>query len=388
MLPVAGRLGGTVGRLAVAGVSGSLSRTGVALAALMAAVAVTVAVDAMIGSMRGTVMSWLDATLQADVYVSAGDGSSIPPAFIDRLRADSDVEYVSTYLRREATTPTRSVALAAVRIDEHGRAAYRFAGRARGDIWTRFEAGDGVLVSEPLAYRLGLAPGAAMRLLTDSGERGFEVLGVYCDYGSTDGEVTMSRGTHDALWSEDRTTALGVYVRAGASAGELAETARDVAAASGAHVRVRTNRALRDASVEVFERTFAITSVLRALTGLVAFVGVFAALMAQQIEKQREYAVLRAVGVTPGQVVGIVGVQTAFMGLIAGMLALPVGSALAAVMVHVINRRSFGWSIDLAFEPSAFARGLAIAVLAAVAAGVYPATRLARAAPAAALREE
>jgi putative ABC transport system permease protein len=387
--PAAGRVFGTVGRLAVSGVSGSLSRTGVALAALMAAVAVTLAVDAMIGSMRGTVMSWLSATLQADVYVSAsGDAATIPQPFIESLRKQADIGYVSTYQRREAITPSGPVALVAVSIEERGRGAYRFVDRGAEDIWGAFEAGAGVLVSEPLAYRRSLAAGSSLRLLTDAGDRDFEVLGVYYDYGSTDGEATIAQSAYDQLWASDGITALGVYVRQGAEAPAVSAAVRDLAANMGVDARVRTNRALRDAAVEVFERTFAITSVLRALTGIVAFVGVFAALMAQQIEKRREYAVLRAVGVTPGQVFGIVGVQTAFLGLAAGLIALPVGSALAAVMVHVINRRSFGWTIELAVEPAALTRGVAIAVLAAVAAGIYPAARMAWSPPSAALREE
>jgi putative ABC transport system permease protein len=278
--------------------------------------------------------------------------------------------------------------LVAVSIDEPGRAGYRFTDRLEGDIWAAFEAGDGVLVSEPLAYRRSMQVGGSVRLLTAAGERDFDVLGIYYDYGSTDGEATISRAAYDAHWDDDAVTAVGIYVRDTAAAGDLSETVRDIAASLGVDARVRTNRVLREAAVNVFERTFAITSVLRALTGIVAFVGVFAALMALQIEKRREYAVLRAVGVTPRQVYGIVGLQTAFMGLTAGLLALPVGSALAAVMVHVINRRSFGWTIDLSIEPAALGRGVGIAVIAAVAAGAYPAARMARAAPAAALREE
>ena len=151
---------------------------------------------------------------------------------------------------------------------------------------------------------------------------------------------------------------------------------------------MRTNRALRDFAVEVFVRTFAVTGVLRALTGLVAFVGVLGALMSVQIEKGRDYAALRALGATPKQVFGVVAAQTGFMGLVAGVIAVPVGLLLAQVMVHVTNRRSFGWTIHFPTEPAALARGVLIAGVAALLAGLYPAARMAWTSPAAALREE
>ncbi|MBT5711870.1 FtsX-like permease family protein, partial [Candidatus Poribacteria bacterium] len=387
--PAAGWIAGTLGRVAIGGVSDSLSRTGTALAALMAAVAVTVAVDAMIRSMRGTVMSWLSATLRADVYASTGrDGRPIPVEFIEEIESDPSVAYVSTYRRVDARSRTGAVALVVVRIDARGREAYSFRGAEPDGVWSAFESGAGVLVSEPLAYKRRLDTGGVVSLLTEGGLKDYRVLGVYYDYGSTEGEVTISRSGFDADWTDRSVTSLGVYVTEPEIAGAVTATVRKRAAAFDVDVHARTNRALRDAAVAVFDRTFAITGVLRLLTGAVAFVGVFAALMSLQIEKRREYAVLRAIGATPAQVFRVVVAQTGFMGLAAGIFAVPVGSVLAAVMVYVINRRSFGWTIDLTLGADAFARGVLIAVVAAVLAGLYPAARLARATPAAALREE
>ena len=115
-------------------------------------------------------------------------------------------------------------------------------------------------------------------------------------------------------------------------------------AAGGQSVLVRSNRTLRETSLAVFDRTFTITIVLRLLATLVAFVGVLSALMALQLERAREIAVLRASGVTGAQVLGLVSSQTGVMGLIAGLLAMPLGTVLALVLVLVINRRSFGWT--------------------------------------------
>ncbi|NIP59790.1 MAG: FtsX-like permease family protein, partial [Gemmatimonadetes bacterium] len=93
----------------------------------------------------------------------------------------------------------------------------------------------------------------------------------------------------------------------------------------------------------------AVTGVLRLLAFAVAFIGILGALMALQLERSRELGVLRAQGLTPGQLWGVVTAQTGILGLVSGLLALPAGALLAAVMVHVVNRRSFGWTLDLAF---------------------------------------
>ncbi len=153
-------------------------------------------------------------------------------------------------------------------------------------------------------------------------------------------------------------------------------------------LNVRANRALREGSLEVFDRTFTITQVLRLLAIGVAFVGVLSALMALQLERARELAVLRATGLTPGQLWGLVSLQTGLLGLLAGLFAVPLGVALASMLVYVINQRSFGWTLQLAVTPGVLAQAVLLALVAAALAGLYPAWRMARANPALALREE
>jgi putative ABC transport system permease protein len=110
--------------------------------------------------------------------------------------------------------------------------------------------------------------------------------------------------------------------------------------------------------------------------------------MALQLERARELGVLRANGMTPGQVWQLVTTQTGLMGLAAGLLSLPVGMILAAVMIYVINRRSFGWTIRMELAPQVLLQALLLALAAALLAGLYPAYRMARTSPALALREE
>jgi putative ABC transport system permease protein len=110
--------------------------------------------------------------------------------------------------------------------------------------------------------------------------------------------------------------------------------------------------------------------------------------MALQLERAREYAVLRATGVTPGGLFGLIALQTGLMGLLAGLLALPLGLVLAKLLILVINQRAFGWSLQTLVPVQVLFEALLLALAAALLAGLYPAWRMSRTQPAAALREE
>jgi putative ABC transport system permease protein len=110
--------------------------------------------------------------------------------------------------------------------------------------------------------------------------------------------------------------------------------------------------------------------------------------MALQLERTREIGVLRTLGLTPRQVWALITAQTGLLGLLAGVFAVPSGLLLAAVLIFVINRRSFDWTASLDPSPGILLQGVALAVLAALLAGLYPAWRMSRSEPAGALRDE
>jgi putative ABC transport system permease protein len=397
--PLAGAAFGVLGRMATGGVTAALSRTAVAMAALMIAVAASVGVGIMIDSFRRSVVRWLETSLQADVYVSAPSlvssrsDSTLAPGVAERLAAQPGVAAVATQRTVRVPSPTGPVQL--IVLGGHGGSrpreqGYRAFALKTGDpatVWRRFGAGEVVLVSEPFAYHRRLALGDRVRLRTDAGERDLPIGGIVYDYGSSEGVVLMERAAYERFWADRGISALAVYARDPSDLDALIDALRR-AAGPEQDLFIRANRALREASLEVFDRTFAVTGVLRLLAMVVAFVGVLSALMAQALERAREIGVLRAQGLTPGQVWGLVTSQTGFMGLVAGLLALPVGSALALVLIFVINRRSFGWTLQLEIAPAILLQAVLLAVGAALLAAVYPAWRMSTMNVATAMREE
>ena len=151
---------------------------------------------------------------------------------------------------------------------------------------------------------------------------------------------------------------------------------------------VKSEQAIYKASMKMFEQTFRITETLRWLSAIIAFVGVFSALMALQFERTRQLGILRAIGMTPGQITRLISTETGLMGLVAGLFAVPVGYLMAYVLIFVVYQRSFGWTMVYHFDASVAFQGVALAVVAALLAGVLPALKMARTQPAEALRTE
>ena len=391
----AGRLFGQLGRIATRGLETALSRTAVAVAALSMAVAVTVGVDLMIRSFRDTVTRWLELSLPADLYLSIYSTpgrrftalESFPTEVVDRLRELPGVARLNSLRHLELTTDDGPLRALAIDLDERSYGAVDLRAGRPEEVWPAFQAGEAVLVSEPLANRRRLALGSELLLPTPAGELPLPVAGIYADYASDQGAMMFSRTLYERAWADDSVTAISLHAAAGAQLDELAATVR-AAIATIPGARVRSSRGLRRESLEVFDRTFLITDVLRLLAVVVALVGVLSALMALQLDRQRELGVLRALGLTPAQLWSVVSSQTAVLGLIAGLLAAPLGWIMALIMVRVINLRSFGWTIELNVEPGPFVAALVLAVGAALMAGVYPAWQMSRTGPAAALREE
>jgi putative ABC transport system permease protein len=180
---------------------------------------------------------------------------------------------------------------------------------------------------------------------------------------------------------------VGFYVDPGRPLQQVMTDFRDLARGKQS-LFIRSNAQLRELSMSIFERTFVITRVLYWLAAGVAAIGLVSALLAWELERSHELAILRALGLTPGGAAMLIEGQTGFMGLVALLAAIPAGLLTAWLLIDVINRRAFGWRIDVHLSGAQFLNALLLAVAAAVVAGLYPARRVARAAIAADIREE
>ncbi|MDW8054012.1 MAG: FtsX-like permease family protein [Anaerolineae bacterium] len=380
-----GRLTGVVERMAARSIANAISRTGVAIAALMVAVSVIIGLQSMIGSFRVTVEAWLEESLTADVYVSppstvaTANAMTIAPEVIVAFQQLPGVHEVTLLRQVQATFIThegasRTATLLAVESSrERPPSTYVWTLRSPQTLWASMRGRDEVLVSEPFANRFGITPNQnRVRLRTKRGEHIFHVVGVYYDYARDSGVVIMHRDLYRRYFGDDKVSSLALYLDP-----EQAPTVPELRRLfAGRELVISANRELRANALQIFDRTFAITGALNLLATAVAFIGVLSALMALQIERTRELGVLRANGMTLRQLWRMTLVETGLMGSTAGLLSFPTGILLAVVLVYIINLRSFGWTIRLTLDPQTFAQAMAVAVISALLAGVYPMLRL------------
>ncbi len=395
LAPLLGGMFGSLGAMAARGIAASISRTAVAIAALSVAISVTISIDTMVHSFRDTVEQWLESSLGSDIYISPASLRSyrtefeLAPGVLERIRSVEGVGSVRTVRNARVNSPNGEVRLLATdaNLEEFvERQSFKEGDPAR--VWRELQAGDSIAVSEPFAYRNGKGVGSTVRLSTSEGDRDFRVAGIYYDYGSTGtGRVMMSRAVYTRLWDDDRYSGVAVDAAEGAPVSDLIDSLRD-AIGAGQGVIIRSNAELKAAALEVFERSFTITSVVRALAVAVAFVGVLGALMAIQLERAVEFGTLRVIGFTPGQVWLMFTSQSSLMGVAAALMSIPLGLIEAAVLIFVINRKAFGWTMEMQVYPTALLQAALIAIVAALLAGLYPAFRMSRSSPARALQEE
>lgn len=396
--PVTTRLFGVLGRMAPRAVIRSLSRTSIAVAALTIAVSVIVGVSVMIGSFRTTVSDWLDTTLGADIFISPplltiiSATPNTDPAVLPEIRRVAGVERAATVREVPVIAPDYPdlppVNVLAISEDTSGGRRQFIWNTAPDGDYQRALAQGNIVVSEPFAFHRKITPeNNTLTLLTDQGEQRFTVVGVYYDYSTDQGVVMMLDPVYRSFYNDPYITNIAVFLEAGADRKQVMDTLQ-TQTLSGYDLRVQSYSDLRSGVFTIFEQAFSITIALQLLATVVAFIGVLSALMSLQLEQTRQYGVMRATGMTPVQLWRYTLIQTGLMGFTAGALALPIGLALALVLIYVINVRSFGWTMQLHLPPAEFAQAFAVAVVASLAAGIYPAYKLGKLVTSRALRSE
>ena len=371
-------------RMALRGVQASLSRTALAIIALTVAVSATVGVSLMIASFRGSVATWLEHTLSSDIYVSAvapGESKvqgSVNLLWLEKIKQFPEIASVSTGLSTHVSLDGLPLPALVLTPAAHNEQGFEYLAGEPRQVWQAFMQGNGVLVSEPLAYHRGIKVGQAITLQTERGLQALPVLAIYRDYSATQGMLVIPRLLFERYWQDSNISSIGLKLKPNADAAAVEQQLQGLAAQiiSPSPISIRSSQSIREFSLQIFDRTFAITNVLRLLVIIVAFIGVFSALMALFLEKGREYAILRATGFTPQQLSRLVLWQAAIMGLYAGLLALPLGALMSVVLIEIINQRSFGWTMHTQFFASVPLQALILALLAASLASLYPVKRL------------
>jgi putative ABC transport system permease protein len=389
-----GKILGVEAALASRSLSASLRRTSVLVGALSTAIAMMTAVGIMVGSFRQTVLLWMGDQLPADLYLRpAGDPAAdrhptISPELADKIAALPDVVAIDRLREYEISYEGMPAELGSVelRVLRSYHKADFLSGRASADVLTELRDADAVIVSEPFANKHHVQKADTITLSLGDTKTAFRIADVFYDYSSERGAILMDRNTALRYLPDRAPSNLAIYIAPDA---RLESVRAQIERASAGHrVLVFSDRDLRREALRIFDRTFAITYALEAVAVIVAVMGVAGALLALVIDRRRELGLLRFLGAASGQVRKLIMVEAGLLGLLATFAGVAQGFALSLILVFVINKQSFGWTIRFHWPVAILLSALTVVYAATVLAGLYPANVAVRLNPIEVVHEE
>ncbi|WP_454064564.1 FtsX-like permease family protein [Candidatus Nitrospira salsa] len=363
-------------------------RSSVTLSALVIGLAIMVGVGAMIQSFRYTVELWIDQTMVADVIVAPTlwwegsdrdkEDASLSSDLLGIARDIPGVTAIDPYREVQALAEGVQVALVSRDIRLHAeRSQYLFESGDSDTILNQMVSLNGVIVSEVLGERLGVQRGDVVRIATPQGLKKFSVLGRFYDYSTDGGKIVMDQSVYQDFWADHEVSVLAVYLEPGT---ELAKTRKHIEDLLGVRQPVTTisNGELRAEILEIFDRTFRVTYVLELIALCVAVLGIVNTLITAILERQREMATLRALGASSPQIQKLVFWESGYLSALGAILGVAGGLALSILLVKVINKQSFGWTIQLMIPSITIIEAVCVAAVAGLLAGYIPARWAAR----------
>ncbi len=393
---------GVMREIAVEHAARNPGRNGVTVSALMVGLAIMIGVLIMVRSFRHTVELWINETVIADIVVApstwlreanSGSGAkSLPSGWREVLSAIPGVAEVDTYRDVRVEVNGQRVAIVSRDLRMHARRS-QYLVRQGNSTELLNDAVDrgGIVVSEVLANRLGLQEGGSLSITTPQGARAFPVVAVFYDYATDGGKLVMDRGLYQAIWQDDSATVFPLYLSTGAQMDEVRRRVADTLRALDSGrlpPLVISNAELRKEILDIFDRTFLLTYVLEAIAVIIAMLGIVNTLVTSVLERRREFATLRAIGGSEWQIRQLVLWEAAYLGVVGIALGLVGGGLLSLLLIKVINKQSFGWTIQMIVPIGALVQAVGLAAAATLVAGYFPARWAAQQPVVEGLREE
>ncbi|NDB94844.1 MAG: FtsX-like permease family protein [Verrucomicrobia bacterium] len=401
LAPVFGRLLGGLpslpnasGKLAHSAFLRGLHRHGLAAAALSVAVAMAIGVTIMVHSFRATVDQWIGESIKADLFIApstnliAGALEPLDPQAETLALATPGVRAVGTYREIRLFLDGTPAKLAACRLEI--LRAYNpltFLSTLPGDPYELCQKGDYAIISENFARRRQLKTGDKVSLPTPTGTHPLQVAAIFRDYTSESGLLLLDRSTYRRLTEDQGLTSLAIHLEPGVSPQTVGNSLREQLRPRGEFL-VYSQAGLRDEALRIFDRSFAVTALLRTLAIAVAALGVTLSLTALGVERTREIGILRATGASRNQILRTIMIEAAYLGATGISIGFVTGFAVALILMQVINRAFFGWTIDWHTPYPSLVGIIFGMMLACLLASLPPAWRASRLSPAEALRSE
>ncbi len=243
------------------------------------------------------------------------------------------------------------------------------------------------IVSETFAIRRNVSLGDRLVLKTATGPSSFTVKGIYYDYASDLGYILIPLPMYRQCFHDQTISNCAIYLLAGADANQVrSEIERRVGISS--QLSIRTTGELRREAMRIFDRTFSITYALHTIAIVVSMLAVINVLFALTLESRREFGILRYLGATESQLQKIVLIEAGILGVIGNFFGVILGFILSLLLIFVINKQSFGWTVQLYLPADFLVQSTLLVVATAILAGIIPARLAARTLAPSVVRDE
>jgi putative ABC transport system permease protein len=378
---------GLPGKTAASNIRQNIGRTSVAIAAFMVALSMTIGLGSMIDSFRQSLMWWMETQLKADIYIgSTTDGFEVPEKFFDELNHVPRLGDIDPYRNIQVIYQGKSVSLAAVSsriLQKHTHFGWL---DGNDENWTPVMHG-AVVVSESFARNFNKHRGDIISITSRHGPVDFMISGVFYDYTTEHGLIMMDRATYLSTFDDHRINSIGVFLDPhNPDRVKLLENVIERSRLLGLPTYSLPDLSKR--ILTIFDSTFSVTKSMRILAIIVAFFGIAGALVTLFMERQREFGIYRALGFSLTQVALMTVIEGLGMGIISFLGSVVAGTALAVMLIKIINLQSFNWTIFYYPSIGPYILAGVIAILASVCAAIYPLWMVIRRYPHMQLREE
>ncbi len=334
-----------------------------AMMAMLLALTANISMNTLVGSFESTLKNWLDARLNAELYIRpASNQMAEVEAFLKRHR-DVDALYKQWYL----SSKQDKLPINIVTRDKQSLAETTVFKETVENMWPAFFDNKLVLISEPLAIKLnlGLGDSIALQALPDNH---FTVGGVFYDYGNPYGEVIISPETWRANGFPQAPLSLAINVK-----GDSDKVKQELQQAfSIPDAMIFSQEKIKQQAIIMFKRTFSITQVLNTLTLLVAAIGLFSACFMLTQARMAPMARLYTMGVNRRQLTTLVFGQMLIIVLFTCLVALPTGAILGYLLINKITLQAFGWSIAMEWDWFAYGQVVLLALVSSLLAVAFP----------------
>lgn len=371
---------GIVGQLAAATLPGSARRTAVASAALALAVGMMVAVALMVGSFRETVRIWVDQTVSSDLWLRPARGLTLaqsalfPPEIADELRRVPYIESIDPVRGRDVIYGETIINVSSGDFAVAAKHSNLPMIRPRSFRSAALEARrtNGVFVSESFSLRFEKGIGDSIDLPIAGGKRSFAIAGIYRDYSNDRGVVVMDRALYVEAFKDRAINTIVVFLKPGVN---VNWARRELEKTFGPRYRAFavSNSEIRAEVMKIFDQTFMITYALLGVAIIVAVLGIVNTLAALILERTRELALLRVTGMSAGDIRTMLLLESSLIGIASTLSGVVMGYVLSWILINVINKQSFGWTIEFHVPVRLIAMSLAVTLAASILAGLVPA---------------